>query len=225
MPWGTRERKGVAGVGWEAEDRHGLTRSTVLCPLSNLHCASLSMPRSRPANWLSPHPLSLLPLSLQLPRCPSSQTLLCHLALKNSGSPVYLFTPVVPQDPFSLDGSMGTKREFFSFTNSFIFFLPPTKTWIWIQVFPFHKCMHAQPLSCVWLLAAPWTITHQAPLFMWFSRQEYWSGLIFLTQGSNSCLMCVCLLHWQVDSLPSCHLGSPVSWLWGGYRWWLQPWN
>ena len=23
---------------------------------------------------------------------------------------------------------------------------------------------------------APWTVAHQAPLFMEFSRQEYWSG-------------------------------------------------
>ena len=29
----------------------------------------------------------------------------------------------------------------------------------------------------------------------------------FLTQGSNPRLLC--LLHWQVDSLPLCHLGSP----------------
>ena len=26
---------------------------------------------------------------------------------------------------------------------------------------------------------APWTVAHQAPLFMEFSRQEYWSGLPF----------------------------------------------
>ena len=31
--------------------------------------------------------------------------------------------------------------------------------------------------SRVWLFAAPWIIAHQAPLSMWFSRQEYWSGL------------------------------------------------
>ena len=34
-------------------------------------------------------------------------------------------------------------------------------------------------LSHVWLLATPWGVTHQAPLSMWFSRQEYWSGLSF----------------------------------------------
>ena len=26
--------------------------------------------------------------------------------------------------------------------------------------------------------AAPWTVAHQAPLSMGFSRQEYWSGLL-----------------------------------------------
>ena len=31
--------------------------------------------------------------------------------------------------------------------------------------------------SHVWLCATPWTISHQAPLSMGFSRQEYWSGL------------------------------------------------
>ena len=45
---------------------------------------------------------------------------------------------------------------------------------------------------------------------MGFPRKEYWSVLplpspgIFLTQGSNTCL-----LHWQVNSLPLSHLGSP----------------
>ena len=31
----------------------------------------------------------------------------------------------------------------------------------------------------VWLFAAPWTADSQAPLYMDFSRQEYWSGLPF----------------------------------------------
>ena len=32
-------------------------------------------------------------------------------------------------------------------------------------------------LSCVWLLATPWTVAYQAPPSMGFSRQEYWSGV------------------------------------------------
>ena len=31
--------------------------------------------------------------------------------------------------------------------------------------------------------ATPWTITHQVPLSMEFSRQEYWSGLPFPSPG------------------------------------------
>ena len=38
-------------------------------------------------------------------------------------------------------------------------------------------------LSHVRLLVAPWTVAHQAPLSMGFSRQEYWSGLPFPSPG------------------------------------------
>ena len=37
----------------------------------------------------------------------------------------------------------------------------------------------AQLFSHVQLLANPWTVAWQSPLFMGFSRQEYWSGLPF----------------------------------------------
>ena len=58
----------------------------------------------------------------------------------------------------------------------------------------------------------PWTVAHQAPLSMRFSRQENWVGCLFLlqgifpTQGSNPCL-----LFGQVDSLPLAPPGKP-SW-------------
>ena len=38
--------------------------------------------------------------------------------------------------------------------------------------------------SCVWLFVTLWTVAHQAPLSMGFSRQEYWSGLPCLPPGS-----------------------------------------
>ena len=46
-------------------------------------------------------------------------------------------------------------------------------------------------ISHVRLFVTPWTVAHQAPLSMEFSRQEYWSGQpfpspgIFMTQGLN----------------------------------------
>ena len=38
-------------------------------------------------------------------------------------------------------------------------------------------------LSCVRLFATPWTVAHRAPLFIGFSRQEYWNGLSFPAPG------------------------------------------
>ena len=74
---------------------------------------------------------------------------------------------------------------------------------------PGHVCVCA--LSHVRLCTTLWTVACQVSLSMEFSRQEYWSGLPFLTPrdfpltlGLNPHLLC--LLHWQVDSLPLCHL-------------------
>ena len=38
-------------------------------------------------------------------------------------------------------------------------------------------------LSHVRLFGTPWTVAHQAPPSMEFSRQEYWSGLPFSSPG------------------------------------------
>ena len=37
--------------------------------------------------------------------------------------------------------------------------------------------------SCVWLFATLWTVAHQGPLSLEFSRQEYWRGLPFHSPG------------------------------------------
>ena len=43
--------------------------------------------------------------------------------------------------------------------------------------------MYTRSLSHVQLFATPWTVAHQAPLLMRFSRQEYWNGLSFPSPG------------------------------------------
>ena len=61
-------------------------------------------------------------------------------------------------------------------------------------------------------LATPWTITHQAPLYIGFLRQESWSGLPFPSPGDlpepgiepRSPTL-------QVDSLPTEPPGKPIS--------------
>ena len=56
---------------------------------------------------------------------------------------------------------------------------------VWAIIFPGKVAPSLQ------LFLTPWIVAHQAPLSMGFSRQEYWSGLpflspgIFLTQGPN----------------------------------------
>ena len=42
-------------------------------------------------------------------------------------------------------------------------------------------------LSCVRLFVTPWTATHQAPPPVWFSRQEYWSGVPLPSPESVQC--------------------------------------
>ena len=60
-------------------------------------------------------------------------------------------------------------------------------------------------------LVTPWTVARQAPLFMEFFRQEYWSGLPFpslgelLSQGLNPGL-----LHFGQILYPLSQQGSPV---------------
>ena len=44
-------------------------------------------------------------------------------------------------------------------------------------------CVRAQSLSSIDLFVTPWTIACQAPLFVGFPRQEYWSGLSFPPPG------------------------------------------
>ena len=53
---------------------------------------------------------------------------------------------------------------------------------LWTR-YTIHYSMCAQLLSRIRLFATPWTIIHQAPLSMGFSRKEYWSGLLWPPPG------------------------------------------
>ena len=44
-------------------------------------------------------------------------------------------------------------------------------------------CDKVSSLSRVRLFVTPWTVAYQAPPSMGFSRQEYWSGVPFLSPG------------------------------------------
>ena len=47
----------------------------------------------------------------------------------------------------------------------------------------YSKLVKVKSLSRVQLFATLWTVAHQAPPSMGFSRQEYWSGLPFPSPG------------------------------------------
>ena len=63
------------------------------------------------------------------------------------------------------------------------------------------------------LFVTPQTVVQQAPLSMEFPGQNTGVRFHFLLQGifpiKGPNLLLMCLLHWQVDSLPLHHLGSP----------------
>ena len=70
-------------------------------------------------------------------------------------------------------------------------------------------CACSVTQSCADSFVSPWTITHQAPLSMEFSRQEDQNGLPFPTAGDlpdpGIDIRLSHLLTWQVDSLPLSH--------------------
>ena len=70
-------------------------------------------------------------------------------------------------------------------------------------------CVCAQSLNSVWLFVTPWTVAHQPPPSMGFSRQEYWSGFPFSYSRGSSWpkdwmqeFNLLHLLHCQADPLP-----------------------
>ena len=77
-------------------------------------------------------------------------------------------------------------------------------------------CIYAvvQSLSHVQLFVTPWTVAHQTPLFIEFSRQEYRNGLPFPPPGDlpdsgtepRSAVL-------QVDSLPSEPPRRSLNWM------------
>ena len=67
-------------------------------------------------------------------------------------------------------------------------------------------------LSHVWLSVTPWTVAHQAPPSVEFSRQEYWSGLPFPSpEDLPNPGIEPRSLALQADALPSEPPGKPLN--------------
>ena len=76
---------------------------------------------------------------------------------------------------------------------------------------PLFAKVKVKSLSHVRLFVTPWTVAHEAPISIEFSRQEYWSELPFSSPGDlpdpgiepGSSVL-------QADSLPLSHWGIPI---------------
>ena len=73
--------------------------------------------------------------------------------------------------------------------------------------------------SRVRLVVTLWTVAHQAPLSMGFSRQEYWSGLPYppsrgsfqpRNQTHASCISCIAGKFFTAEPLGKAQLAPPV---------------
>ena len=59
--------------------------------------------------------------------------------------------------------------------------------------------MRAQSLSRVRLFVTPWTVTHQVPLPMEFSRQEYWKWGLKLNIQKTKIMASGPITSWEID--------------------------
>ena len=82
--------------------------------------------------------------------------------------------------PFSLPQSLWLKVGIVSFSCWWKF---GCQVWLNVDYFMYTYGEWVKPLSRVQLFVTQWTVAHQAPLSMGFSRQEYWSGLPFPSPG------------------------------------------
>ena len=81
--------------------------------------------------------------------------------------------------------------------------------------------MKVKSFSRIWLSATQWTVAHQAPMSMGFSRQEYWTGLPFPSSGGlpnpgiqvgSPTLRADSLLFWVTRESWHYVLGNTLGW-------------
>ena len=103
-------------------------------------------------------------------------------------------------------------KYIFTGSKCIIHFLVNSVEWVCLCIRCDRLCVCALScFSCIWPFVTPWTIAHQAPLSLGFTRQEYWSGLSCPPPGdlpdpgmepTSPAL--------QVDSLSLSHQGIPI---------------
>ena len=86
-------------------------------------------------------------------------------------------------------------------------------------------CTHTFVHSGISDSATPWTVVRQAPLSMEFSRQAYWSRLLFPTPRDETCVYCTSCTGrrmlrpctaWKLPVVlpfPECHINTESFWV------------
>ena len=90
-----------------------------------------------------------------------------------------------------------------------------------LNSFPLYGCICARSVASVVSdsLRPYWTVAHQAPLSMGFSRQEYWiwvampSSMASYWPRDQAHVCLLRLLHFRQILYPVSHLGSPSVWM------------
>ena len=115
------------------------------------------------------------------------------------------------------ENSIDCERKFLRGHVATAYLTSPLET---IAAFLFgYMCMLSH-FSNVRLCETLWTVAHQVPLSMGFSRQEYWSGLLYPPPGDlpNSQIASTSPAL-QVDSLPTEPPGKPINRLYTNIKW------
>ena len=112
-----------------------------------------------------------------------------------------------------MDGFLFRKSNYFQQQLSHFAALQCVRVWLLCNLPVLVRVLHR--FSHVWIFVTTWTVAHQAPLSMGFSKHEYWSGFPCPPpediphpgiKGASPAL--------QADSLPLSHQGSPQpSWV------------
>ena len=186
---------------------HGLQHARLHCPSLSPWVCSDSCPLSQ---WCHPTTSSSVSPFSSCRQCfPASGSFTVSWLFASSGQSVGVSASVsvLPVNiqgwfPLGLTGlillSKGLWRVFSAPVRKHQFFGAQPSLWsnshipTWLLEKPWCVCVSHSVVSNS---ATPWTVAHQPPLSMAFSRQEYWSALpfplqgIFPTQESNSGLL------------------------------------
>ena len=174
--WASQQGKSVCPdrlLSREPPCFHGTVTYLTIISLSPPYFPGGATPASSPDSHLGPLCLLFSSKKLSLPLSPKTLPLF---------SPPFLSALVllsfyqlwVPVQALWVSSAYfePCSTSYFSFTVSFLNSPTPLKVKVKVK-----------SLSRVWLLATPWTVAHQAPPSMGFSRQESWSGLSVPSPG------------------------------------------